>query len=215
MPGSSSNIPIDKEKVVIAGGGLVGALAASAFADAGHKVDLYELRDDPRGEGAAAGRSINLTLSHRARRALRRIGMEQECLDAGVPLFGRMIHRYDGSTYDVPYGRTDEHYILSISRLGLNQMLLTGYFTSFHFHKANNHIAAEKRENVNLHFEHRVTSVDLKGQLTFKSGDTAQGDVLIGADGAFSKVRAQMARGRFDFQQHYIPHGYKGNFFRL
>jgi len=36
-----------------------------------------------------------------------------------------------------------------------------------------------------------------------------QGDLLIGADGAFSKVRAQMARGRFDYQQHYIPHGYK------
>ena len=49
------------------------------------KVDLYELRSDPRAEGAAAGRSINLTMSHRARRALRRIGMEEECLAAGVP----------------------------------------------------------------------------------------------------------------------------------
>ena len=70
--------------------------------------------------------------------------------------------------------------------------------------------AAEKRKNVKLNFEHRINSVDLNGKLSFANGDSANGDVLIGADGAFSKVRAQMARGRFDFQQHYIPHGYKG-----
>ena len=43
-----------------------------------------------------------------------------------LSLYGRMIHKMDGSTYDVPYGRSKEHFILSISRLGLNQMLLTG-----------------------------------------------------------------------------------------
>ena len=110
-------------------------------------------------------------------------------------MYGRMIHSHDGSLYSSPYGRTDEHYILSISRLGLNQMLLT---------------AAEKRENVNLHFQKRINKVDLNGRLEFADGTDAEGDVLLGADGAFSKVRAQMARGRFNYQQHYIPHGYKG-----
>ena len=107
-----------------------------------------------------------------------------------------MIHSHDGSLYSSPYGRTDEHYILSISRLGLNQMLLT---------------AAEKRENVNLHFQKRINKVDLNGRLEFADGTDAEGDVLLGADGAFSKVRAQMARGRFNYQQNYIPHGYKGD----
>ena len=110
-------------------------------------------------------------------------------------MYGRMIHSHDGSLYSSPYGRTDDHYILSISRLGLNQMLLT---------------AAEKRENVNLHFQKRINKVDLNGRLEFADGTDAEGDVLLGADGAFSKVRAQMARGRFNYQQHYIPHGYKG-----
>ena len=73
-----------KKKIIIAGGGLVGATAASVFADAGHPVELYELRSDPRGEGADPGRSINLTLSHRGRQALKRIGIEEECLNAGV-----------------------------------------------------------------------------------------------------------------------------------
>lgn len=71
-----------KEKILVAGGGLVGALAASVFADQGHKVDLYELRGDPRAAGADTGRSINLALSHRGRKALKRIGLEDECLKA-------------------------------------------------------------------------------------------------------------------------------------
>ena len=73
-----------------------------------------------------------------------------------------------------------------------------------------NHIkAAEKRKNVSLHFSHRVTKVDLNGKLTFIDGTQADGDILIGADGAFSKVRAQMIREQFNYEQHYIPHGYK------
>ena len=52
MTGSSpiTRNSMTKEKVIIAGGGLVGALAASAFADSGHEVELFELREDPRGE---------------------------------------------------------------------------------------------------------------------------------------------------------------------
>jgi len=172
----------------------VGATAAAILGDRGHKVDLYELRDDPRSEDAAPGRSINLALSDRGMRALRQIGMEEQCINAGVKMFARMIHNMDGSTYAVPYGRTEKHFILSISRLGLNQMILT---------------EAEKRSNVNLHFEHRVSSVDLDGKLRFTNGLSAEGDILIGGDGAFSQVRRQMARGRFNFEQHYIPHGYK------
>lgn len=34
-------------------------------------------------------------------------------------------------------------------------------------------------------------------------------DLIIGADGAFSAVRRQMMKlSRFDYQQHYLPHGY-------
>ena len=119
------------------------------------QVDLYELRDDPRNEDAAAGRSINLALSDRGLRALSQIGMREMCMKAGVKMFARMIHNLDGSTNSQPYGRTENHFILSISRLGLNQMILT---------------EAEKRENVNLHFHHRINGVDLDGKLKFTDG---------------------------------------------
>lgn len=86
------------EHIIIAGGGPVGATAAAMFADKGHKIDLYELREDPRNEDAAPGRSINLALSDRGMRALRQIGMEKQCLEMGVKMFSRMIHNIDGST---------------------------------------------------------------------------------------------------------------------
>merc|ERR1712176_612161 len=192
--GKNNNIKMSKEHVIIAGGGLVGATAAAILADKGHKVDLYELREDPRNEDAAPGRSINLALSDRGMRALRQIGMEEQCLKAGVKMYARMIHNHDGTTYENRYGRTDKHYIISISRLGLNQMILT---------------EAEKRSNVNLHFEHRINGVDLEGKLKFTDKGEASGDILLGADGAYSQVRKQMSRGRFNFEQLYIPHGYK------
>ena len=77
-------------------------------------MDLFELREDPRNEDAAAGRSINLALSDRGMRALRQIGMEDECLKAGVKMFARMIHNKDGSTYAVPYGRTGKVLIFTM-----------------------------------------------------------------------------------------------------
>ena len=32
---------------------------------------------------------------------------------------------------------------------------------------------------------------------------------MFGCDGSYSAVRRQMQRGRFDYSQEYIPHGYK------
>ena len=64
-------------------------------------------------------------------RSLRQIGMEEECLANGVKMPARMIHKVSGETYEVPYGRTKEHFILSISRLRLNQMILTGFALLF------------------------------------------------------------------------------------
>ena len=59
------------------------------------KVDLYELRGDPRAAGADTGRSINLALSHRGRKALKRIGLEDECLKEGY--MNKVIRGHFGS----------------------------------------------------------------------------------------------------------------------
>lgn len=49
------------------------------------------------------GRSINLALSVRGRRALAEIGLEKQLLEHGIPMRGRMLHDLKGRTQFVPY----------------------------------------------------------------------------------------------------------------
>ena len=52
------------------------------------------------------GRSINLAMSIRGRSALRKVGLEDEVVkNHGLPMEARMIHRPDGTTYSMPYGK--------------------------------------------------------------------------------------------------------------
>lgn len=50
-----------------------------------------------------AGRSINLALSVRGRKALAKVGLEDELLKHGIPMRGRMLHDLNGQTRAVPY----------------------------------------------------------------------------------------------------------------
>ncbi len=52
------------------------------------------------------GKSINLAMSVRARTALREVGLEDKIIrDHGLPMEARMIHKPDGTTYSMPYGK--------------------------------------------------------------------------------------------------------------
>ena len=54
------------------------------------------------------GRSINLALSRRGREALRHVGLEDEIVNNGVPMYARMIHDIDGRRRPIPYGTKDQ-----------------------------------------------------------------------------------------------------------
>lgn len=43
----------------------------------------------------------------------------------GIPMYARMIHNLDGSTYPIPYGK-DNQCIYSVGRRYINEILLTG-----------------------------------------------------------------------------------------
>ena len=65
--------------VAIVGGGLAGSLAAVLLGKRGYKVDVYEKREDSRSEAFQwEGRSINLALSTRGRKAIRKAGIEDK-----------------------------------------------------------------------------------------------------------------------------------------
>ena len=69
--------------ITIIGGGLAGALLAILLARRGWSVDVFERRGDPRVDGYAGGRSINLALAERGLHALRQAGADDAVLRAG------------------------------------------------------------------------------------------------------------------------------------
>lgn len=186
--------------VTVLGGGLAGALMALYLGRAGYSVELFEKRPDPRLGKADSGRSINLALSTRGIHALRDVGALEEVMKMSVPMRGRMIHGTQSPAVFQSYGSTEEEVLHSVSRLGLNLVLLN---------------LAGEMPSVRLHFGLRCEHLDLDNRyLYFKneSGESVQHDyqVMVGADGAFSAARSAMQKlDRFNYDQHYIEHGYK------
>ncbi|KAJ3043069.1 kynurenine 3-monooxygenase, mitochondrial precursor [Rhizophlyctis rosea] len=182
--------------VLIVGGGLVGSLASLYFGRRGWNVEVYEKRLDPRTDPTPSGRSINLALSVRGISALKGVGADELVMKTAIPMKGRMIHTNEGQLASQPYGVFGEH-INSIDRKLLNEHLLD---------------SAEKLPNVKLHFEHEMTQCDFDSKtVSFMKIDgtkvTAKADLIIGADGAYSRVRQQMMRKvHMDYSQTYIDH---------
>lgn len=70
---------------------------------------------DPRALEFARGRSINLALSNRARRALQKVEIEERILKCGIPMKGRYIHNISGNNKSILYDpRTKQVYICII-----------------------------------------------------------------------------------------------------
>jgi kynurenine 3-monooxygenase len=187
--------------VVIVGAGLAGALLACYLGRAGRHAEVHEKRADPRGASQDRGRSINLALSIRGIHALRELGLADEVLASSVLMRGRMVHARDGSLTFQPYGKDDSEALHSVSRAGLNRLLVE---------------AAARHESVQLCFGHKCTGLDGDGAAVEFVDETTQAPVavpaaaVVGADGAYSAVRAWMQRHEgFDFQQAYLSHGYK------
>jgi kynurenine 3-monooxygenase len=189
-----------KPRVSIVGAGLGGALLACYLARDGYAVELYEKRHDPRQYGPEQGRSINLALSVRGIAALREVGLAEEVLQGGIPMRGRMIHSLSGELAFQAYGKDPSQAIHSVSRAELNMTLLN---------------AATRYPGVRLFFEHKCDGIDLEcGTLEIVTQSAEQvrvpAEIVIGADGAYSAIRAQMQkREGFNFQQEYLSHGYK------
>ena len=189
------------QSITIVGAGLGGALMAVFLGRAGHKVRVFERRPDPRKGTAGRGRSINLAISTRGLAALEQVGLRDRLLEVAVPMRGRMVHAIDGSKTFQPYGHEEHHVINSVSRSGLNRLLVE---------------TAEAMPNVEVRFGQRCVDVELdKATATFADIDTgatssAAADLLIGADGAFSEVRLAMQKtDRFEYAQTFLPYGYK------
>ncbi|AVP97812.1 kynurenine 3-monooxygenase [Ahniella affigens] len=186
--------------ILVAGGGLAGALMALLLARRGESVLVLERRPDPRTDGYFGGRSINLALAERGLHALRQAGLEQALLDNAVMMRGRMIHEVGETPYLQRYGKDDSEVIWSVNRGRLNQILLVAA------EAAGARILFDQRvEDVNFD-DRTLVAVDEK----HGSAETFQFSRLIGADGAGSAVRKAMA-AVVELGERFEPlgHGYK------
>ncbi|MEO3973755.1 NAD(P)/FAD-dependent oxidoreductase [Streptomyces sp. CAU 1734] len=178
--------------VVVVGAGMAGTMLAIRLARRGHRVDVVERRADPRGTSGPDAASISVGLSERGRAALRDIGLLDEALAASVPMRGRIVHHNGRVTYQ-PYGADDSEVLHSIRRHDLNITLLD---------------AAESVPRLRLWFGHRVTG--LTGTEVRTPDRTFPADLVVGADGAYSTVRAQLHRRvRAEFHQTHLDWGYR------
>ena len=190
----------ETRKVIIAGAGLVGSMLACYMGKRGYKVDVYERRPDMRKIQMSAGKSINLALSTRGWTALERIDMKEAIEEIAIPMYGREIHNIGEDPINQPYGQEGQA-IYSVSRGDLNKKLMD---------------KAESMDNVHIYFNWRCLDVDFeRNTILFENAETGQhelayGDLIFGADGAFSGVRNAMVKTpRFNYSQTYLKHAYK------
>ena len=162
-------------RVLVVGGGIGGLTAAIALRRAGIEVDVYERVP----EMAPVGAGISLWKN--ALVALDRIGVYDAVRAYGVVGSGAGLRRWDGRLL-VDAGSTALRdrfgdFVIVVHRAALQDVLLN----------------ALGRERVHMGqacsgFDEDATSVTAR----FATGGMARGDVLVGADGLHSAVRAQL-----------------------
>jgi kynurenine 3-monooxygenase len=183
----------------IIGAGLVGSLLATLLAQRGFEVEVFERRPDPRVQGFLGGRSINLALAERGLNALRQAGLADTVLQHAMMMRGRMVHPLDGEVNLQRYGLDDSEVIRSVSRGGLNILLLD----------------AAEQAGARLHFDAGLVGADFDaGTITLAGADGVQrqhaAGLLLGCDGAGSALRAAMQQS-LNLGERIEPlgHGYK------
>jgi kynurenine 3-monooxygenase len=188
------------QTVTVVGAGLAGSLLGIVLARRGHRVRLYERQQDMRRFPVDAGRSINLALAARGIRALELAGVMDEVRPLLVPLPGRMLHDPNGKLTFVPYGQRPEEVIYSVSRPGLNCILLD----------------AAERAGVELVFGNPAIGADFTRQrVMFRDEATQRIEEIemhrvFGTDGGGSVLRRAMVEQlNIACTEELLEHGYK------
>ncbi|MFQ6004514.1 MAG: FAD-dependent oxidoreductase [Woeseia sp.] len=188
-----------RQSIQIFGAGLCGSLLSIILARRGFDTTVYECHKDPRTATAPPGRSINLAMSARGIRALKHAGIFSLVEPLLVPMRGRFVHYKDGATELLKYGQRPAEQIYSVSRAGLNQLLLS---------------AAERNHGVDIRFQHEAIAFDAGCVRIGSHADGAEllvsATPVIAADGAGSIFRRSLDEsGAIHATETLLDHSYK------
>lgn len=168
-------------RAVVVGAGPVGCLAARLLAARGFTVEVVEKRPSFENGLSEEGRTINLSISPRGLAALQLSGVADEFAAMSVPMGYRIIHAINGACETTKYG-TNDRQCHSVGRNALNLLL---------FRDARQH-------GVQFRFHTQAVELDSGARRLFFTDAAANTtehsyDLLVGADGAFSTIRTQLA----------------------
>ncbi|KAG8412660.1 hypothetical protein J3458_013101 [Metarhizium acridum] len=160
---------------MVVGAGLGGLATAVSASLAGHRVTVFESAKELREVGAG------LQVTPNATKILQRFGLPARLWESAAEPTALLVHRYSGQVlardegFNVKMRQKYEAPFLDLHRVDLQLSLLD----------------RAKQLGVHIRLGERVKSIDFdNSEVTCISGQKARGDLIVAADGLWSKCRS-------------------------